>query len=207
MTGNTARRHGGVAFGDEDTANSPAFVTFSGSTMRNNTANSDNTIFPGPPGQPQFNDGAAGDGGAIFRDRGTLNITNCTIGGTGAAEPNTATNGGGVAHAFTVDSAAGNDSNQTIITINGGSINGNVANADGGGVYFNSLLFDTAAGTLNIGQTTPTACDSNKAKNNGGGVHISNGANANLDDMTLRSNQANSDSVGWRRRRRVLSKS
>ena len=188
MTGNTARRHGGVAFGDEDTANSPAFATFSGSTMRNNTANSDNAIFAG--------DGSAGDGGAIFRDRGTLNITNCTIGGTGAGEPNTATNGGGMAHAFTVDSAAGNDSNQTVVTINGGSINGNVANTDGGGVYFNSQLFDVAAGTLSVGQTTATALTGNKAKNNGGGIHVSNAATANLKDMTLRSNQANSDNSG-----------
>jgi hypothetical protein len=70
---------------------------------------------------------AQGDGGAIFRDRGTLNITNSIIGGTGAGQPNTATNGGGVAHAFTVDSAAGNTSNQTIVNINGGSINGNIA--------------------------------------------------------------------------------
>lgn len=188
MTGNTARRHGGVAYGDEDTANSPAFVTFSGSTMRGNTANSDNTIFAG--------DGSAGDGGAVFRDRGTLNLTNNIIGGTGAGEPNTANNGGGVAHAFTVDSASGNDSNQTAVTINGGSINGNIANTDGGGVYFNAALFDTTASTLNMGATTAVALDSNKAKNNGGGIHISGAATANLNNMTLRSNQANSDSSG-----------
>ena len=92
MTGNIARRHGGVAFGDQDTANTGRTFTFSGSTMRNNTANSDNVIGAN-------DEGDAGDGGAIFRDRGVLNITNVTIGGTGVGEPNTGTNGGGVAHA------------------------------------------------------------------------------------------------------------
>jgi hypothetical protein len=188
MTGNTARRHGGVAFGDEDTANSPAFVTFTGSTMRGNTANSDNAIFAG--------DGSAGDGGAIFRDRGTLNITNTIIGGTGAGQPNTATNGGGVAHAFTVDSAAGNTSNQTAVTIDNGSIVGNIATNDGGGVYHNANLFDSAASILSIGATTAVPITDNTARNNGGGIHVSNAATATLNNMTLRSNRANSDNAG-----------
>ena len=53
-----------------------------------------------------------------------------------------------------------------------------------------------AAGTLNIGQTTATVLSGNKAKNNGGGIHTSNAATANLKDMVLRSNQANSDNSG-----------
>ncbi|HEX8566427.1 MAG TPA: right-handed parallel beta-helix repeat-containing protein [Pyrinomonadaceae bacterium] len=204
MTGNTARRHGGVAYGDNDVAGNGAFQTFSGSTMRNNTANSDNTIFPGPSGQPQHSDFTAGDGGAVFRDRGTSNLTNCIIGGTGVNEPNTATNGGGVAHFFTIVSAAGNDSNQTIVNINGGSIIGNNASADGapagnnngGGVYFNSFEFDTNTSILNIGQSTAVTINSNRAENSGGGIHVSNQARANLNNMTLRSNQANSDNAG-----------
>jgi CSLREA domain-containing protein len=204
MTGNTARRHGGVAYGDNDVAGNGAFQTFSGSTMRNNTANSDNTIFPGPSGQPQHSDFTAGDGGAVFRDRGTSNLTNCIIGGTGVNEPNTATNGGGVAHFFTIVSAAGNNSNQTIVNINGGSIIGNNASADGapagnnngGGVYFNSFEFDTNTSILNIGQSTAVTINSNRAENSGGGIHVSNQARANLNNMTLRSNQANSDNAG-----------
>jgi CSLREA domain-containing protein len=189
MTGNTARRHGGVAFGDQDVANTGRTFTFSGVTMQNNTANSDNTVGAN-------DEGDAGDGGAIFRDRGVLNITNSTIGGTGAGQPNTGTNGGGVAHAFTVDSAAGNTANQTTININGGSINGNIANADGGGVYFNAATFDVTASILNIGSSVATAMDSNKAKNNGGGLYVSDAATATLTNMVLRSNQANSDNSG-----------
>ena len=193
MTGNTARRHGGVAFGDNDTPGNGAFFTFSGTTMKGNTANSDNA----GTGLD------AGAGGAVFRDRGTLNLTSCIIGGTVAGEPNTAVDGGGVAHFFTVDSAAGNTSNQTTVNINGGSIVGNNAtgtgtsvNNNGGGVYFNASLFDVTASTLNIGQTTATAITGNKAKNNGGGVYVSGAATANLKNMTLLSNQANSDNSG-----------
>jgi CSLREA domain-containing protein len=190
ITGNTARRHGGGIFGDADPPSPPdniqPFFTLSGSTVRNNTANSDNSI-------PGDDFGFAGDGGAIFRERGTLNLINATIGGTGAGEPNTATNGGGVAHGYTVTSGT---SNTATVNINGGSINGNIANTDGGGVYFNAQFFTTTASTLNIGQTTATALDGNKAKNNGGGIHISNGAIATLNNMTLRSNQANSDNSG-----------
>jgi VCBS repeat-containing protein len=150
MTGNTARRHGGVSFGDQNPSGVGSFFTFDGSTLRGNTANSDNA--------------AGGDGGAIFRDRGVLNITNTTIGGTGAGEPNTAANGGGI---FNLNG---------VLSITGGSVNGNIANTGKGG------------GIEHSGRSASTVSSVTINNNTGSGIHISGTGSLDIANSTITGN-------------------
>jgi CSLREA domain-containing protein len=175
ITGNTARDDGGGAIADNDTPNIGRFATFSGVTIRNNTADSDNT--------------AAGDGGGLFFDRGTFNITNCTIGGAGAGEPNFARNGGGIAHAY-----RGGSNPQSIVAINidNGSIIDNRAEVDGGGIYHNETG-TAAAGAVTVGSTTTVAITSNKADDDGGGIYVSGAGIATLTRANLQTNRADHD--------------
>jgi len=177
MSGNTARDDGGAVWGDNDTVSGARFLTLSGVTMQNNRANSDNS--------------GGGDGGAVFRDRGTLNVTNCTIGGVAALQPNNALNGGGIAHAFR---AAVTPSNQTTINIDNGSITGNNATTDGGGVFINAT--NQNAGTpsvLNVGSTTNVAVTENNSNIHGGGIAVSGGVTDTLTRATFSGNDADAD--------------
>lgn len=175
MSGNTARDDGGAIWGDIDTVGAGRFLTLSSVTINGNTANSDSS--------------GGGDGGGVFRDRGTLNVTNCFIGTV--VSPNAAVNGGGIAHAFRT---ATNPSNVTTINIDNGSVVGNNANTTGGGVFFNST--NNAAGDpsdLNIGNTTSLLISENNANLHGGGVAILGAANANLTRAFMHGNDADKD--------------
>lgn len=173
ISGNTSRDDGGAIWGDNDTVSGARFMTLSGATIQSNTANSDAS--------------GGGDGGGVFRDRGTLNVTNCTVGAAG--NPNTAINGGGIAHAFR---AAVNVTNVTTVNIDNGSITANNATADGGGTYFNDTNFGTA-GTLTVGSTTSVSVSENNANVHGGGFAVSGGATDNLTRATFSGNDADAD--------------
>lgn len=176
MTGNTARDDGGGLIADNDTPSGARFATLSGVTIRNNTADSDNT--------------AAGDGGGLFFDRGTFNVTNCTIGGAGAGEPNFARNGGGIAHAY-----RGGSNPQSIVAINvdNGSIIDNRAEVDGGGIYHNDTG-TAAAGAVTVGSTTTVAMTSNKADDDGGAIYVSGTGIATLTRANMQTNRADHES-------------
>ncbi len=176
ISGNTARDDGGAFAGDNDTVSALRFMTLSGATIQSNTANSDNS--------------GGGDGGGVFRDRGTLNVTNCIVGSAG--NPNAAVNGGGIAHAFR---AAVTPSNVTTVNIDNGSITANNATTDGGGTYFNDTNFG-AAGTLTVGSTTVVAVTENNSRVHGGGIAVSGGATDNLTRATFSGNDADSDANG-----------
>ena len=175
MSGNTARDDGGFAAGDNDTVSAARFMTLSSVTIRSNTANSDAS--------------GGGDGGGVFRDRGTLNVSNCFIGTV--ALPNAAVNGGGIAHAFR---AAVNPTNVTTINVDNGSIVGNNATTTGGGTFIDST--NNVAGDpsdLNIGATTSVLLSENNANLHGGGVAVLGGANANLTRAFIHGNDADKD--------------
>ncbi len=175
MSGNTARDDGGFAAGDNDTVSAARFMTLSSVTIRSNTANSDAS--------------GGGDGGGVFRDRGTLNVSNCFIGTV--ALPNAAVNGGGIAHAFR---AAVTPSNVTTVNIDNGSITGNNATTTGGGTFFDST--NNVAGDpsdLNIGTTTSVLFAENNANLHGGGIAVAGGANANLTRAFIHGNDADKD--------------
>ncbi len=180
MSGNTARDDGGAVWGDNDTVGAGRFLTLSGVTLNSNTANSDTS--------------GGGDGGAIFRDRGTLNVTNCSIGTV--ALPNTANNGGAIAHAFRAGAAA---SNVTAINVDNGSITGNNArkttnSGDGGAVYLDATNFTAGNPTvLTVGSTTSVAVTENNANVNGGGFAVNGGATANITRATIYGNDADKD--------------
>lgn len=175
MTGNAARDDGGAVWGDVDTVGAARFLTLSGVTIRDNRADSDNS--------------GAGDGGAIFRDRGTLNVTNCTIGGTAAGQPNSAVNGGAVAHAFRAGAHA---SNVTAINVDNGSISGNNASASGGAVYFNAANAASPS-VLSVGATTLVAVTENNANVHGGGFALFGNATVNLTRASIHGNDADKD--------------
>lgn len=175
MSGNTARGDGGAIWGDNDTVSAGRFLTLSGVTIRGNTANSDNS--------------GGGDGGGVFRDRGTLNVNNSFIGTV--ALPNTAVNGGGIAHAFR---AAANATNVTTINIDNGSVTGNNATTTGGGTFINSTNNATGIpSTLNIGATTSVLIEENNANLHGGGIAVLGGANGNLTRALIHGNDADKD--------------
>ena len=197
ISSNSARQNGGGIWSDPlANDNTPQTNTFTGVIMRGNTADSDGVI--------AANNNNRGDGGAIFHGRGTLNLNNPTIGGTGAGEANTAYDGGGIARTYSQFTAA--VFNASTLNINsGGSIVGNQANNNGGGII-NDATKSAAAGNasvLNMTGATAVTLTNNRARNNGGGIAVITGsgssgpaAAANLNNMTLRSNQANSDNSG-----------
>jgi CSLREA domain-containing protein len=196
VTGNSAKRDGGGIWSDPffydagtggttNAAFGPGTNTITNVTLRGNTADSDGTT--NIAGDPR------GAGGGIYHDRNTLNLSNVTIGGTGASEPNTSYDGGGLGHRYR---AVNSTANLSTISINGGSIVGNVANNDGGGIFHDATRAAGSNSTLSVAPTTGVTLTSNKAKNNGGGVLNNGGASATLKDMQLRSNQANSDNSG-----------
>lgn len=175
QSGNTSRDDGGAVWGDIDTVGAARFLTLSGVTIRGNTSNSDNI--------------GGGDGGGIFRDRGTLNVTNCTIGGTGGGQPNNAPNGGGIAHAFRVSPSA---TNVTTVNINNGSITGNNATNNGGGVNFNGTG-SASSSTLNVGSTNSVDITENNSNIHGGGFAFSGGSTINLTRAEIHGNDADKD--------------
>ncbi len=175
MSGNTARDDGGAVWGDIDTVGASRFLTLSSVTIRGNTANSDSS--------------GGGDGGAIFRDRGTMNVSNCFIGTV--ALPNTAVNGGGIAHAYRAGFSA---TNVTTINVDNGSIVGNNATTTGGGTFIDSTNNATGdPSDLNIGATSSVLLSENNANVHGGGVAVSGGANANLTRAFIHGNDADKD--------------
>ncbi|MGB7203497.1 MAG: FG-GAP-like repeat-containing protein [Pyrinomonadaceae bacterium] len=175
MAGNTARDDGGFAAGDNDTVSAARFMTLSGVTIQGNTANSDSS--------------GGGDGGGVFRDRGTLNVTNCIVGSAG--NPNAAVNGGGIAHAFR---AAVTPSNQATINIDNGSITANNATTDGGGVFINATNQNVGTpSVLNVGSTTSVSVSENNSRVHGGGFAVSGGVTDTLTRATFSGNDADSD--------------
>ncbi|HEX8264109.1 MAG TPA: CSLREA domain-containing protein [Pyrinomonadaceae bacterium] len=188
ITGNSAKRDGGGIWSDPlNTDSTPATNTASSITVRGNIADSDNAIHSQFPGDPR------GAGGGIYHDRGTLTLTTVTIGGTVAGQPNTSYDGGGLGHRYRAQNSA---SNVSTITINGGSVVGNIANNDGGGILHDATRTAGNNSTISVAPATAVTLTDNKAKNNGGGVLNSGGGSATLTNMTLRSNQANSDNSG-----------
>ncbi len=176
MSGNTSRDDGGAVWGDIDTVGASRFLTLSSVTIRGNTANSDAS--------------GGGDGGAVFRDRGTLNATNCFIGTV--ALPNAAVNGGGIAHAYR---AGASPTNVTTINVDNGSIIGNNATNTGGGTFNDSTNNATGdPSDLNIGATTSVLVSENNANVHGGGVAVLGGGNANLTRLFAHGNDADKDS-------------
>lgn len=195
ISNNTAKQSGGGIWSDPlANDNTPLTNSFTNLIMKGNVADSNNTIVAS--GGEVTN----GDGGAIYHNRGTLNLSGSTIGGTAAGEPNTAYNGGGVGHSYAQNLSALN--NSATLNINGGSIVGNVANNNGGGVLNDATQSSTGGSSvLNIGATTTVTMTDNKAKNNGGAIAVittggSPTATGTLTNMTLRNNRANSDNSG-----------
>lgn len=175
MSGNTSRDDGGAVWGDISTVGASRFMTLSGMTIRGNTANSDSS--------------GGGDGGGVFRDRGTLNATNCFIGTV--ALPNAAVNGGGIAHAFR---SVQGPLNVTTVNIDNGSIVGNNATTTGGGTFINSTNNATGdPSDLNIGATTSVLLSENNANVHGGGVAVLGNANANITRGFIHGNDADKD--------------
>jgi CSLREA domain-containing protein len=197
ISNNSARQNGGAIWSDPlANDNTPQTNTFTGVIMRGNTADSDGVI--------ATNNVNRGDGGAIFHGRGTLHLNNPTIGGTGAGEANTAYDGGGIARTYSpFTSAIFNAS--TLNINNGGSIVGNQAINNGGGII-NDATKTAAAGNasaLNMTGATAVTFTDNKSRNHGGGIAVitnagstTPAASATLNNMTLRSNQADSDNSG-----------
>jgi len=197
ISNNTARQNGGGIWSDPlANDNTPQTNTFTNVIMRGNTADSDGVL--------GINNTNRGDGGAIFHGRGTLHLNNPTIGGTGVGEGNTAYDGGGIGRTYSQFVSA--IFNASTLNINsGGSIVGNQAINNGGGII-NDATKSAAAGNasvLNMTGATPVTFTNNKARNHGGGIAVITGAGssgpaaaATLNNMTLRSNQANSDATG-----------
>jgi predicted outer membrane repeat protein len=191
FTANSAKRDGGAIWSDpfqyntENQSTGPGTNTITNVTVRGNTADSDNGV--NLAGDPR------GAGGGIYHDRNNLNLSNVTIGGTVAGQPNTSYDGGGLGHRYR---AVNSTSNISTITINGSSIVGNVANNDGGGIFHDATRTAGANSTISIAPTTAVTLTDNLARNNGGGVSNSGGASATLNNMQLRSNRANSDASG-----------
>jgi CSLREA domain-containing protein len=197
ISGNTARQNGGGIWSDPlANDNTPLTNTFTNLVMKGNVADSDGVI--------GVNNVNRGDGGAIFHGRGTLHLNNPTIGGTGAGEGNTAYDGGGIARTYSqFTSAIFNAS--TLNINNGGSIVGNLAVNNGGGIINDATKSQAAgnASVLNMTGATAVTFTNNKARNHGGGIAVitnagstTPAATATLNNMTLRSNQANSDNSG-----------
>jgi trimeric autotransporter adhesin len=180
MSGNTARDDGGAVWGDIDTVGASRFLTLSGTTITGNNANSDTS--------------GGGDGGGVFRDRGTLNVTNCSIGTVGS--PNRANNGGGIAHAFRAGASA---TNVTTINVDSGNITGNNATrttgaGEGGAVFINGTNFNAGnPSTLNVGSTTSVTIEENNANVHGGGISLTGGSTGTLTRATFSANDADSD--------------
>lgn len=180
------KRDGGGIWSDPlNTDGTPATNTAANVTVRGNTADSDNAV--------NLAGDLRGTGGGIYHDRGILTLTTVTIGGTSAGQPNTSFDGGGLGHRYR---AAASTTNASTITVNGGSIVGNVANNDGGGIFHDATRTMGANSTLDVAPAANVTLTDNKAKNHGGGILNSGTATANFKNMTLRSNQANSDTSG-----------
>jgi CSLREA domain-containing protein len=196
INNNSAKQNGGGIWSDPlANDNTPLTNTFTNITMRGNTADSDGVL-----GSSQV---TRGDGGAIYHGRGTLNLSNPTIGGTNAGEGNTAFNGGGIARSYSQFTAAIFNAS-TLNINNGGSITGNLAINNGGGIIHDATKSAATgnASALNIGTTTAVTITNNNARNHGGAIAVITGsgttpaASATLNNMTLRNNVANSDNSG-----------
>lgn len=169
ITGNTSREGAGVCVEDADItltnltigtnsakvngggllirSTATGTTTLDGVTFTSNSADSDNN--------------GTGDGGAIHRAAGTLNLNNTiTIGGSGMA--NSAVNGGGIAN-------AGGSLSKTSGLL---TVANNTAKNHGGGLYFTS-------GTINIQKAniiSNTANSDNSGGGEGGGIYNAGGS-------------------------------
>lgn len=195
VSGNSAKQNGGGVYSDPfNNISTPLTSTFTNLTMKGNTADSNNAQASGEI--------TRGSGGAIYQERGTLNLNDSTIGGTGAGEANTAFNGGGVSRGFVsaqlnVGGASLLTSTTFILNINGGSIVGNLAKNDGGGVFngepftFNSH----ASSILSISAAPIVTISNNSALNRGGGIFNAETVNP-LTDVIISNNTAGSNGGG-----------
>jgi hypothetical protein len=108
------------------------------------------------------------DGGGLWTERyAVVSLTNVTIGGTSAAQANTAAHGGGI---YSGDST---------LTLNQCSVVGNSATTAGGGLYFTDFPQSTYAPVTIINTTI--------ASNQGGGIAVQPG-NVALVSVTLAGN-------------------
>jgi uncharacterized repeat protein (TIGR01451 family) len=180
INNNVAGGNGGGVWHDLDNASGTGAGSFADSSMNGVTIKGNSAV----------------DGGGLLQSRDTLTLTNCTIGGTAAGEPNTASqNGGGIANYLD----GGSPSQIGELILNNCSIVGNVANNNGGGIFNDDFA---QSGTANAKVTvTGGNITSNKAKNHGGGLAniLNTGATsvlAILNGVTIKGNQANSDATG-----------
>jgi predicted outer membrane repeat protein len=139
---------------------------------------------------------ASQDGGAIFADRGTLTVADSVVGGVTNTEGNGAVSGGaGLAHFFTHTTGSGNFS---LITVTGTTFARNVAgnaatSGSGAGILFDSTNVDSTS-TLHVTNSTVSL---NSSTGNGGGIETLAGGTANLLNVTVTSNLADSDNNGF----------
>jgi CSLREA domain-containing protein len=165
ISNNSAKQNAGGIWSDPlDNANNPLTNTFTNLTMKGNVADSNNAQVE--------DDGemARGDGGAIYHNRGILNLNNSTIGGTVAGDANKAFNGGGISN---------NAGTVNIPTPAGANITGNTATSTGGGIF-------NSSGTLSItgGSISGNTADTGK----GGGVEHSGSSVSHITGVTINGN-------------------
>ncbi len=183
ISNNSAKQNAGGIWSDPlDNANNPLTNTFTNLTMKGNVADSNNAQVT--------DDGEVtrGDGGAIYHNRGLLNLTGSTIGGTVVGDANKAFNGGGVFNS------------NGILSATGGSISGNTANGGkGGGVEHSGLPAsqitgvtingNTGSGILITGVGSLDAANNTITNNTGDGISKTGmGTGSNFDGNTIHSN-------------------
>ncbi len=133
----------------------------------------DNTLVDGNDAQ---GDPADNGGGGIFNNGGTLTIQNlATI--TNNTASGLSGSGGGV---FSTDG---------LVTVNTSWVAYNTSNRAGGGI-------ELIEGTLNLINTTLDFNTTGSSPGNGGGLHITGSANANILDGTVNNNTAASEGGG-----------
>lgn len=138
---------------------------------------------------------AAGSGGGIFNNGGTLTVRTSTI------RNNTASDGGGIdnrgtltvtastIHNNTASDAVGGgilDATSSPTTVTASTIRNNTANEDGGGIY-------RTFGSIRL---TASTIDHNTANDQGGGIWIPGGTTATVTASTIGNNTATSNGGG-----------
>ncbi len=115
---------------------------------------------------------ASNDGGGIYNENGTANVTSSTIAGNSAGD-----DGGGI-----------NNSNGTV-TVTSSTISGNSASDDGGGIFSSSLF---GSGTVTV---TSSTISGNSASDDGGGI-FSSSSTLTVTSSTISGNSASDDGGG-----------
>ena len=185
FSGNQAERHGGAIFSDPaDSTYVTGSVSLVGVQLFTNRADADNI--------------SGGDGGAIFHARGTLNISDSSLGGTEFNEGNQGNFGGGLAHRFLLPQGAGHN-NVSSITITDTLIAGNFAGpglSSGGGVYHDSANADSTNNLDIVGDDAVANVQENGAVSNGGGLALAGAATVDLDNLLVIDNTGSNTGGG-----------